>query len=112
MDIQSKREREKQLVSEMIHLYCHKNHHSKKGLCPDCDTLNTYANQRSDSCPFMAAKTFCSNCKVHCYKADMREQIRIVMRFSAPRMLLIHPITVIRHMIETIKEKRNLEAQT
>lgn len=109
MDIQSKREREKRLVAEMIRLYCHKKHHSKKGLCPDCDTLNTYANQRSDHCPFMEEKTFCSNCKVHCYKADMREQIRTVMRFSAPRMLLIHPVVTTQHLLETIKEKKRIK---
>ncbi len=26
-------------------------------------------------------KTFCANCKVHCYKPEMREKIRAVMRF-------------------------------
>ena len=30
----------------------------------------------------MEQKTFCANCKVHCYKPEMREQIRKVMRFS------------------------------
>lgn len=32
----------------------------------------------------METKTFCSNCKVHCYKPEMREKIRDVMRFPAP----------------------------
>ena len=30
----------------------------------------------------MKEKTFCANCKVHCYKPEMREQIRQVMRFQ------------------------------
>ena len=34
----------------------------------------------------------------------MAEQIRKVMRFSGPRMLLYHPITAIKHIIDTIKE--------
>ena len=42
MNVQSKREREKQLVSQMIALYCRKKH-GGKGLCPDCAALNTYA---------------------------------------------------------------------
>ena len=47
-DIRTKREREKELVSEMIALYCRKQHGRKDGLCPECAELNTYARQRSD----------------------------------------------------------------
>ena len=59
----------------------------------------------------METKTFCSNCRVHCYKLEMRERIRKVMRFSGPRMLLYHPIMAIRHVIESRKEKRRLEME-
>ncbi len=107
--IETKREREKKMVSEMITLYCRKNHGTKGTLCPECAALNMYARQRSDKCPFMETKTFCSNCKVHCYKPEMREKIRIVMRFSGPRMIFHHPVAAIRHVIETKKEKRRLE---
>lgn len=109
MNVQTKREREKEVVSLMIALYCRKNHGFKNGLCADCAALEAYARQRSDRCPFMETKTFCSNCKVHCYKPEMREKIRTVMRFSGPRMLLYHPIMAVRHVIESKKEKRKLE---
>lgn len=108
-DVQTKREREKAMVSQMIALYCKKQHHTKQGLCPDCAALDAYARQRSDRCPFMETKTFCSNCKVHCYKPEMREKIRQVMRFSGPRMLFVHPVAAIRHVMETNREKRRLE---
>ena len=107
--IESKREREKRTVSLMIRIYCKKKHGTRKGLCPECEALDAYARMRSDKCPFMETKTFCSNCKVHCYKADMREKIRAVMRFSGPRMIFSHPIMAIRHVIESTKEKRRLE---
>jgi len=107
--IESKREREKRTVSLMIRIYCKKKHGTRKGLCPECEALDAYARMRSDKCPFMETKTFCSNCKVHCYKADMREKIRAVMRFSGPRMIFSHPIMAIRHVIESQKEKRRLE---
>ncbi len=107
--IESKREREKKMVSQMIALYCRKNHGTKGMLCPECAALNLYARQRSDKCPFMEIKTFCSNCKVHCYKPEMREKIRAVMRFSGPRMIFHHPVAAICHVIETKKEKRRLE---
>lgn len=108
---ESKRRREKEMVSRMIAFYCRKQHRSKGGLCPECAELAEYARQRSDKCPFMETKTFCSNCRVHCYKPEMREKIRAVMRFSGPRMLFSHPAAAIRHMIETRREKRRLEEQ-
>lgn len=111
MDIQSKREREKQVVSLMIRLYCRKNHRAKGSLCPDCAALDAYARQRSDCCPFMETKTFCSNCKVHCYRPEMREQIRRVMRFSGPRMIFYHPVLAVRHVIESKREQKRLEKQ-
>ena len=109
MDVQSKREREKRIVSEMIALYCRKKHGTKGELCPDCAALSDYAKIRSDKCPFMETKTFCSNCRVHCYKPDMREKIREVMRFSGPRMLTVHPVMAVRHVIESKREKRRME---
>lgn len=108
MNTQTKREREKRLVSQMIALYCRKKH-GGRSLCPSCAALDAYARQRSIRCPFMETKTFCSNCRVHCYEPEMREKIREVMRFSGPRMIVYHPVTVVRHVIETKKEKRRLE---
>lgn len=110
----AKREREKRMVSEMIALYCRKRHgergSSRPGeLCPECAELAEYARSRSDRCPFMETKTFCSNCRVHCYKPEMREKIREVMRFSGPRMIFHHPAAAVRHVIETKAEKRRIE---
>ena len=109
MDVKTKREREKEIVSLMISIYCRKKH-GDKTLCPECAALDAYARQRSDKCPFMETKTFCSNCKVHCYKNEMRDKIRAVMRFSGPRMIFYHPIMAIRHVIESKKEKKCMEA--
>ena len=103
-----KREREKRVVAMMILLYCRKRHGSKGALCPDCEALRRYSCERSDKCPFMQNKTFCSNCRVHCYKPEMREKIREVMRFSGPRMIFRHPIMAVRHLIETKKEKKRI----
>ncbi len=112
-DIQKKREKEKRTVSEMIALYCRKNHKTAKGrLCEECTRLRDYAVERSDKCPFMENKTFCSNCRVHCYKPEMREAIRRVMRFSGPRMIMYHPIMAISHVIACKKEKNRLQKET
>lgn len=109
--IEKKRQKEQYVVEEMIRLYCRKNHvaYKKEGagqLCPVCQELADYAKLRSQKCPFMEEKTFCANCKVHCYKPEMREKIRQVMRFSGPRMLLYHPVLAIWHLVCSAREKR------
>ena len=111
-EIELKRVREQQVVEEMIHLYCRKNHkeqYQEKSPCPECQVLLDYARARSARCPYMEDKTFCSNCKVHCYKPEMREKIRKVMGFSGPRMLLYHPGMTLWHVISSTKEKRRKE---
>ena len=111
-NIESKREKEKEVVELMIRLYCHKKHHTKGDeLCSSCKELVDYAHLRSDKCPFMETKTFCVNCKVHCYKPEMREKIREVMRFSGPRMIFHHPVLAIKHVVSTKQEKRKLEKE-
>ena len=102
---EAKRQQEKELVTLMIKLYCKKKHGSQNSLCPSCRSLYEYAMLRSSNCPFMETKTFCSCCKVHCYKPEMREKIREVMRFSGPRLIFFHPIVAIRHMLESVKNK-------
>ena len=102
--IDAKREQEKRVVSQMVHLYCRKQHH-RPDLCPDCREVLAYAIDRSDHCPFMESKTFCSNCKVHCYRPEMRKKILEIMRFSGPRMLLYHPVLAVSHMLLTVKER-------
>lgn len=110
MDLQDKREREKQVVELMIRLYCRKKHGGRE-LCPDCRELLRYACSRSDHCPFMQTKTFCSNCRVHCYQPAMRQRIREVMRFSGPRMIFYHPVLAVRHVVESAREKKRLKRE-
>ena len=44
MNVQTKREREKRLVGDMIALYCRKKHGTRKGsLCGRCAELSAYA---------------------------------------------------------------------
>jgi tRNA U34 2-thiouridine synthase MnmA/TrmU len=96
-DIEKKREYEKKVVTTMIRLYCRGNHDTKKP-CLECEELIKYACIKTDKCPRMATKSFCSRCPVKCYKPDMMEKIAKVMRYSGPRLILHHPIMVIKHM--------------
>lgn len=63
------------------------------------DVVLDYSLGRLDRCKFGNAKTKCHKCPVHCYRPDMRERIRAVMRFSGPRMILHHPLEAIRYLV-------------
>lgn len=101
-DIDYKRKNEKQVVEKMIKFYCRKNHDASDGLCKECGELRNYAFSRSDQCPFMKSKTFCANCKIHCYKPEMREKIRKVMRYSGKRFLFIEPGLALQHASKSL----------
>lgn len=102
-------EQEKRTVEQMIHIYCRGRHRGgsdlcsdgSSGLCPNCQALLDYAHLRLSRCRFADDKPTCKRCPVHCYRPEMREQIREVMRYAGPRMLLYHPIAAIRHLLSS-----------
>ena len=94
-------------VRFMIELYCRGKHKTKRGeLCNECRELWEYVQLRRSKCPFGDNKPFCSNCKIHCYKSEMRERIKAVMRYSGPRMMFYNPKIAWAHVFETIRRKR------
>jgi len=93
-------EREKRTIEKMIHLYCRAHHHHENDLCDECSTLLKYALVRVDKCVFGKNKPVCADCKVHCYKKDMREKVRQVMRYAGPRMLIHYPLLAVMHIID------------
>ena len=96
--------RESNTVAAMIALYCSQNH-TPNGLCPECASLLDYARRCLDKCPFQEGKTTCAKCPVHCFKPDMRERIREIMRYSGPRMIYKHPLMAIFHLIDGQKKE-------
>jgi predicted amidophosphoribosyltransferase len=84
----------------MIKIFCRGHHGNKEELCPDCRELLEYAQKRLDKCPFGENKPRCSDCTVHCYKPEMREKIRAVMKYSGPRMVYKHPVLTGAHYIK------------
>ena len=94
-----RRARELKTIKAMVRMYC-RSHTRGDQLCAACAELCAYAERRLDRCVFGDAKPTCSNCVVHCYSPVMREQIRTVMRWAGPRMLLRHPMLGIAHLID------------
>jgi hypothetical protein len=97
--------REASTVAAMIHLYCHGQHHDKDALCDDCQALHDYAIARLEHCPFQENKPTCALCSVHCYKREMRDKIRAVMRYAGPRMLFRHPVLAVLHLLDSWRSK-------
>lgn len=94
-------EEEKTVVEQMINLYCRKKE-GNASLCPSCNELLEYARQRLDRCKFGNRKTTCKKCPVHCYRPDMRERIKAIMRWSGPRMLFYHPVSAVKHLVREL----------
>lgn len=94
----NKIDKEQQMVAQMIKLYCHRKEGNQE-LCPECRELLTYALTRLDHCKFGEKKKSCKRCPVHCYRPDMKERIRRVMKWAAPRMFFRHPVEAIKHLL-------------
>lgn len=91
-------EREKQTVCKMIKFYCR--HRLKQDTMPEeYQHLARYACFRLDHCKYGEQKTACKACPTHCYAPKERAQIREVMRWVGPRMILFSPKGAIRYLL-------------
>ena len=84
-------EREMKTIMVMLDLYC-KSEHGREKLCDDCTKLKNYAFFRLTQCPFQAEKPSCQNCVIQCFKPDMRDFMKKVIRKTGTRLLLKYPI--------------------
>lgn len=88
-------------IVAMLTIYCKAHHVYDSKLCIKCEELSDYSYARLQNCPFKGQKPTCGNCTIHCYKNNMRTEIKKVMRYSGPRMMLRHPIIAIKHLIHS-----------
>ncbi|MCU6767877.1 nitrous oxide-stimulated promoter family protein [Barnesiella propionica] len=91
--------KEKEIITLMIRLYCRKKERNKT-LCPECESLLSYANSRLEHCSFGEKKHSCKKCPVHCYKPEMKKRIKEVMRYMGPRMIWYAPLELLRHYLK------------
>ena len=91
--------REARTIEAMIQITCHAKHDTKRELCSECQELLDYALLRLEKCPFQELKSTCVTCQVHCYRAEMRERIRQVMRYAGPHMVYRHPYLAFMHLV-------------
>ena len=101
-------DRERLTMEKMVGIYCSANHgNGQDDLCADCREFLDYADVRLDKCPYGDDKPTCSNCPIHCYKPERREQAKVIMRYAGPRMLLKHPILAIAHKLDGFRKARH-----
>jgi hypothetical protein len=94
-----RRTRELKTLGTMMRMYC-RHHHGGKSFCAECGSLWEYASRRLERCVFGDAKPTCANCTVHCYRDDMRERVRVMMRWAGPRMAFRHPVLALFHVLD------------
>jgi hypothetical protein len=100
--LKRRRERESIIVQAMIGMYCRSNHGRDSNLCNECLSLSVYASKRLLSCMYGELKPVCKECPVHCYSPQMREQMRLVMRWAGPRMIYKKPGFAIVHFFDQL----------
>jgi hypothetical protein len=77
----------------------------------------SYAFMRLDKCPFQEEKPTCAKCLVHCYRPDMKEKAKKIMRYSGSRLIYRSPILALHHLFDghkkpmTLKEFKAKKAQ-
>jgi predicted amidophosphoribosyltransferase len=106
---QGRLSRERHTIQVMIEIHCREQHHPMDSLCAECQGLLTYTRQRIDKCPYQVNKPTCAKCPIHCYKPAMREQVRQVMRYAGPRMIIHYPMLAVLHSWDEITKSRKLK---
>jgi hypothetical protein len=100
--VQNKTDCHKKTVGLMIGIYCRDNHNvsgkNNGALCSFCSKLRDYCYLKLDKCIYGKDKPVCVKCKTHCYSEPVRKEIKTVMRYSGPKMLLSYPFLTVRYI--------------
>lgn len=99
---------EEKTVRAMVRIFCRDHHRggSDEGLCKSCLELLDYAEQRLAHCPFEDKKPACSDCTIHCYRKDMRDRIKEIMRYAGPQMIFRHPVLALIHLVKRLQREK------
>lgn len=94
-------QRELNAVKAMIRLYC-KTLHRGAIVCPECESLIEYVEERVTGCRLGDDKPSCTHCIGHCYQSAKRLQMIHVLRWTFPRYLWRHPIRAIQFKLDNL----------
>lgn len=88
------------LIKVMIQLFYQKQEEQAE---LTVEQMLAYAQKRLEVCRFGEAKPTCQHCPVHCYQKRYQEQMKLIMRYSGPRMLVYHPVLAIKHAFRGLR---------
>jgi len=100
MTAKKRLKREFRTIEAMTRLYCKKNCGADAVPCEKCRSFLEYAKERLTKCPFQEAKPTCAKCPIHCYKPEMKEKARTIMKFAGPKMPCRHPVLALFHLLD------------
>ena len=71
-------------------------------LCDECAEFARYVERRTELCR-QDPKPFCKYCEIKCYKEDMAEHSRKVMRYAGPRSVFSRYVfRALRHAVDSL----------
>jgi hypothetical protein len=108
--------RDLKTLARFIVIYCHGNHEGAERcpvvlpgfdvqeiagqpveLCRECRKLLQHALIKRSHCP-MSPKPMCKHCPKHCYAPHYRDQIRDVMKYAGPKLVMRGRLDYLIHL--------------
>ncbi len=97
----------KKTLKVVITLYCNAHHREREkhtnGLCVECQQVHQYALEKLRKCPYGVVKPNCPKCPIHCYSKEMRRKMKVIMRYSGPRMIVRYPVLSLYHLFNNYR---------
>lgn len=95
-------DQEKETLREMVTLYC-RYRLKAKSMPESYEQLVDYAFRRLERCRWGTKKPNCHQCKIHCYAPDKRKQMREIMKWTGPKMIIYAPMKAMRYLINSMR---------
>lgn len=105
-------DKDRKTLEAIGRIYCSAHHEGEKdaaGLCPSCRETVDATLARAEACPY-GHEGNCQDCDIHCQRGESRERIRAMMRYSAPRMTLRHPLMTFEYLRKKMRGQNSSTA--
>lgn len=87
-------------------IYCRGNHDAAArgddAMCAWCREAIEDTLERALACPH-GHKHNCEDCETHCQRGEAQQNIKVIMRYAAPRMVVRHPVMTFGYLRKKLK---------
>ena len=99
--------RDLRTLQAMGSIYC-KAHHADApkdaaGMCEQCAETIRFTHERAAACPYDHEGN-CKDCAIKCNRGDQQRRIQSIMKYSAPRMLVRHPLMTLEYALKKLNK--------